>query len=73
MFRVIDPQLKITCALYPRVERKLPTAKDKGWTKVGGFLLRDKVDFIPQPGLQENVCACEANVIHMCGAATMGK
>ncbi len=58
---------------YPRVERKLPTAKDKGWTKVGGFLLRDKVDFIPQPGLQENVCACEANVIHMCGAATMGK
>lgn len=60
-------------APYPRVERKLPTAKDKGWTKVGGFLLRDKVDFIPQPGLQENVCACEANVIHMCGAATMGK
>lgn len=60
-------------ALYPRVERKLPTAKDKGWTKVGGFLLRDKIDFIPQPGLQENVCACEANVIHMCGAATMGK
>ena len=60
-------------APYPRVERKLPTAKDKGWTKVGGFLLRDKVDFIPQPGLQENVFACEANVIHMCGAATMGK
>lgn len=60
-------------APYPRVERKLPTAKDKGWTKVGGFLLRDKIDFIPQPGLQENVCACEANVIHMCGAATMGK
>ena len=60
-------------ALYPKVERKLPTAKDKGWTNVGGFLLRDKIDFIPQPGLQENVCACEANVIHMCGAATMGK
>lgn len=60
-------------ALYPRVERKLPTVTDKGWTKVGGFLLRDKIDFIPQPGLQENVCACEANVIHMCGAATMGK
>lgn len=35
--------------------------------------MRDKVDFIPQPGLQENVCACEANVIYMCGAATMGK
>lgn len=73
MFRVIDPQLKITCALYPRVERELPTAKSKGWTKVGGFLLRDKVDYIPQPGLQENFCACESNTIYLCGAATMGK
>lgn len=72
-FRLIDKSLRFDIALYPHVERKLPTAKDKGWTKVGGFLLRDKVDFIPQPGLQENVCACEANVIHMCGAATMGK
>lgn len=72
-FRILDKSLKFDITLYPRVERKLPTAKDKGWTKVGGFLLRDKVDFIPQPGLQENVCACEANVIHMCGAATMGK
>lgn len=72
-FRILDKSLKFDIALYPKVERKLPTAKDKGWTKVGGFLLRDKVDFIPQPGLQENVCACEANVIHMCGAATMGK
>ena len=60
-------------SLYPKVERKEYTAKSKGWVKVGGFLLRDKIDYIPQPGLQENVCACEANVIHMCGAATMGK
>lgn len=73
MFRLLSKNLKFDIALYPRVERELPTAKSKGWTKVGGFLLRDKVDFIPQPGLQENVCACEANVIHMCGAATMGK
>ena len=72
-FRILDKSLRFDIALYPRVERKLPTAKDKGWTKVGGSLLRDKVDFIPQPELQENVCACEANVIHMCGAATMGK
>lgn len=71
-FKLLDKSIAFP-ALYPKVERKLPTAKDKGWTKVGGFLLRDKVDFIPQPGLQENVCACEANVIHMCGAATMGK
>lgn len=60
-------------APYPRVERKLPTVKDKGWTKVGGFLLRDKIDYIPQPGLQENFCACESNTIYLCGAATMGK
>ncbi|MDE7411591.1 MAG: hypothetical protein K2M94_06095 [Paramuribaculum sp.] len=59
--------------LYPKVERKLPTVKDKGWTRVGGFLLRDKVDYIPQPGLQENFCACESNTIYLCGAATMGK
>lgn len=72
MFRLLDKDIQFP-ALYPKVERELPTAKSKGWTKVGGFLLRDKVDFIPQPGLQENVCACEANVIHMCGAATMGK
>lgn len=72
MFRITGDSV-VFPQLYPMVERKLPTAKDKGWTKVGGFTLRDKTDFIPQPGLQENVCACEANEIHMCGAATMGK
>lgn len=71
-FRLLDKNITFP-TLYPRVERKLPTVKDKGWTRVGEFTLRDKVDFIPQPGLQENVCACEANVIYMCGAATMGK
>lgn len=71
-FRLLNKKITFP-ALYPKVERELPTAKSKGWTKVGGFLLRDKVDYIPQPGLQENVCACEANVIYMCGAATMGK
>lgn len=60
-------------APYPRVERKLPTAREKGWDKVGGFLLREGVDYMPQPGLQENVCSCEANIIYMCGAATGGK
>lgn len=79
MFRVINPQLKITCALYPRVERKLPTVGDKGWDKVGGWTLRDKetygvyADYMPQPGLQENLCACECNLIFICGAATSGK
>lgn len=66
-------------APYPRVERKLPTVKDKGWDAVGGFKLRDKetygvfADYMPQPGLQENLCSCEANLIFICGAATSGK
>lgn len=59
--------------LYPKVERELPTAKSKGWTKVGGFTLRDKVDLMPQVGLQEALCTCEANLIFICGAATSGK
>ncbi len=66
-------------ALYPRVERKEYTATEKGWDKVGGFTLRDKetygvyADYMPQPGLQEKLCACEANLIFICGAATGGK
>lgn len=66
-------------APYPRVERKLPTVSDKGWDKVGDFTLRDKetygvyADYMPQPGLQENLCACECNLIFVCGAATSGK
>lgn len=71
-FRLLDKSIAFP-ALYPKVERKLPTVKDKGWARVGGFLLRDKVDYIPQPGLQENFCACESNTIYLCGAATMGK
>ena len=59
--------------LYKHVERKLPTAKDKGWDKVGSFTLREKVDFMPQPGLQENFMQCDSNIIFLCGAATMGK
>ncbi len=72
MFRLINTNIKFPQP-YPRVERKLPTVKDRGWTRVGGFLLRDKVDYIPQPGLQERFCACESNTIYLCGAATMGK
>lgn len=71
-FRILNSNI-VFPALYPKVERKLPTAKDRGWTRVGGFTLRDKVDYIPQPGLQENFCACESNTIYLCGAATMGK
>lgn len=78
-FRLLDKSLKFDIALYPKVERKLPTVSDKGWDKVGGFTLRDKetygvyADYMPQPGLQENLCACECNLIFVCGAATSGK
>lgn len=72
-FRLLDKSLKFDIALYPKVERKLPTVTDKGWDKVGGFTLRENIDYMPQPGLQENVCSCEANIIYMCGSATGGK
>ena len=60
-------------ALYPTVERKAPTVSDKGWDKVGDFTLRDKVDFMPQEGLQEKLCSCESNLVFLAGAASMGK
>ncbi len=60
-------------APYPKVERKDPTVSDKGWDRVGGFTLRDKVDFMPQRGLQEKFCASECNLIFIGGAATSGK
>lgn len=78
-FRLLDKSLKFDVALYPKVERKLATATEKGWDRVGGFTLRDKetygvfADYMPQPGLQEELCACEANLIFICGAATGGK
>lgn len=78
-FRILDKSLKFDIALYPRVERKPFTATEKGWDRVGGFTLRDKetygvfADYMPQPGLQEELCACEANLIFICGAATGGK
>ena len=64
--------------IYDHVERKLPTVKDKGYDKIISangkeFVLREKVDFMPQPGLQENFLRCDSNIIFLCGAATMGK
>ena len=72
-FRLINPNLKIDVPLYPKVERELATVKKKSKTIVGGFELRHKVDYIPQPGLQEDVCASECNLIFMCGQGTAGK
>ena len=59
--------------LYEHVERKLATVKEKGYDKVGDFLLRDGIDLIPQEGMQEDICRCDANLIMAVGQATSGK
>lgn len=58
---------------YPKVQRTLATAKTKSVTVVDGFTLRKNIDYMPQPGLQEDVCASECNLIFMCGQGTSGK
>jgi len=72
MFRIINKDAKLP-PLYEHVERKKATVRDKGWDKVGDFILRDKIDLIPQEGLQENLCRCESNLIFVVGEATSGK
>lgn len=72
-FRLVNSNLKYDIPLYPKVERELATVKNKSRTLVGGFELRHKVDYIPQVGLQENVCASECNLVFMCGQGTSGK
>lgn len=72
MFRLRNSETKFP-ELYPKVERKPYTAKEKGWDKVGDFLIRENIDLIPQVGLQENLISCESNLIFVCGEATSGK
>lgn len=72
MFRLLTTDIQFP-TLYPKVERELATVKKKSKTVVGGFTLRHNVDFIPQVGLQEDVCASECNLIFMCGQGTAGK
>lgn len=71
-FRIVNKDLTLP-ALYPKVARTLATVKTKSKTVVDGFELRHKIDYIPQLGLQENVCASECNLIFMCGQGTSGK
>jgi len=59
--------------LYEHVERKKATVSDKGYDKVGNFVLREKLDLIPQEGLQEDMCRCDSNLIFVVGEATSGK
>jgi hypothetical protein len=72
MFKLKNPNTQFP-QLYPKVKRKLYTVKEKGWDMVGDFIIREGVDLIPQVGLQENLCACESNLIFICGQATSGK
>lgn len=72
MFRLKVPGLELP-PLYEHVERKLATIDDKGWDKVGDFILRDGIDLIPQVGMQEDICRCTSNLIFACGQATSGK
>lgn len=64
---------------YPTVERKEYKVNQKGVDIVGGYSLRDEesfgkyADYMPQPGMQEALCACESNLIFICGQATSGK
>ena len=72
MLRIINKDAPFP-EIYPIPERKEPTLEDKGYVRVNDELLRDNVDLIPQPGLQEAVLTCECNLIFMAGSATMGK
>ena len=72
MFRLKNKDVAFP-ALYEHVERKLASINDKGWDKVGDFVLRDGIDLIPQEGMQEDVCKCTSNLIFACGQATSGK
>lgn len=73
MFRLLNSDIQFP-ALCPKVEREDPVVGvTKGFDKVGGFTLRDKVDFMPQKGLQERFCACDSNLIFLCGPSQMGK
>lgn len=72
MFRLRNKDAKFP-PLYEHVYRELPTVNSKGFDRVGNFTLREKVDFMPQPGLQENFLRCDSNIIFLCGAASMGK
>lgn len=60
--------------LLQHIERKkLATAKEKGITYVGDFLLRDGIDICPQAGMQEEACITETDILWMASAATAGK
>lgn len=72
MLKLLNPDV-LRPHFYPEVKRELPTVSEPGWTKVGGFTLRPHVDFIPQPGFQEIISICDADVVFTGGEASAGK
>ena len=77
MFRLKNPDTQRP-SRYDHIERVDPTKETKGYDKmVGGpndsFILRDKIDFAPQRGIQTNACADDSDVIFLAGAIQMGK
>ena len=58
---------------YPHVERKLGTVTEKGWVKINGVEIRDKIDICYQPGLQENMLTTEADILFLGGEPGSGK
>lgn len=64
---------KLKVKKYPFVERKLATAKEKGWVKIDGKEIRDKIDVCFQNGLQENMLTTEADILFLGGEPGSGK
>ncbi|MEG1289553.1 MAG: hypothetical protein RRY36_05305 [Bacteroidaceae bacterium] len=58
---------------YPKVERRLPTITDPGYTRVGGYELKNKIDFMPQPGMQEFMHTVDADIMFFGGNPGGGK
>jgi len=59
--------------LYPKVVRYEGTMEEKGWVKVDGVLLRNGVDYIPQPGLQEEMITEDVDIQLLGGQPGAGK
>lgn len=73
MYRIVNQDNITLPRPYPKVSRELSTATKRGSVTVGGFTLRKDVDFIPNTGLQEQLCSSDCNLVFICGQATSGK
>lgn len=58
---------------YPHVERYEGTIHDPGWVKVNGVKLRFGIDYMPQPGLQEEMIIQDVDIQLLGGQPGGGK